>query len=83
MPQVVVSSKGQVVLPRAIRERLGIDRGTVLEVEVCDDKVTLAPTKPGKRGWKAWKGVLKGKTALQDHLREHRDEIAHPHPLLP
>ena len=32
--QTTVTSKGQLTLPRAVRHALGIDAGTVLEVEV-------------------------------------------------
>lgn len=28
-----------------------------------------------KREWYEWRGILEGTTALQDHEREHREEI--------
>lgn len=41
-----VTSKGQVTIPKAIRERLGIDEGTTVTFEVADDgTVTLSPEK--------------------------------------
>ncbi len=27
------------------------------------------------RAWRAWRGVLSGSTALQDHVRERREEV--------
>lgn len=77
--QISVSSKGQVVLPRVVRERLAIDRGTVLDVELCEDGVKLRRGDRGKHTSRSWKGVLKGTSAVQDHLKEHRDEVEH-HP---
>lgn len=38
-----LSSKGQLVLPAAVRRRLGLARGESLTVEVHDDKVILRP----------------------------------------
>lgn len=46
MSSVVLSSKGQVVLPVEIRRRLGITAGTRLEVQEEADGVRLVVTKP-------------------------------------
>lgn len=50
MERVSVSSKGQVVIPKAIRQRLNLRPGTQLEVELVNDTLTLklAPTLPHK-----------------------------------
>lgn len=41
-----VTSKGQVTIPKSIRDRLGIDEGTTITFEVADDgTVTLSPEK--------------------------------------
>lgn len=40
-----VSTKGQVVLPRAIRDQPGFGPGAELDVKVVDGVVTLAPVK--------------------------------------
>jgi AbrB family looped-hinge helix DNA binding protein len=52
-PTTTVSTKGQVILPKAIRDRLKWGEGTKLVVEETDAGVLLkeepvfAPTKPG------------------------------------
>jgi len=74
MAQVVVSSKGQVVLPKSVREKLSLDKGTVLEVEVDGDRVLLRRVRRRKSGWRGWRGILKGTNALADHLNEHAEE---------
>jgi predicted DNA-binding antitoxin AbrB/MazE fold protein len=38
-------------------------------------KMSDEPKKAKKREWYEWRGILKGTTALQDHEREHREEI--------
>lgn len=41
-----VTSKGQITIPKAIRDRLGIEEGTTVAFEVHDDgTLTLSPRK--------------------------------------
>lgn len=41
-----VTSKGQVTIPKEIRDRLGIDPGQELEFSVEDDAITVRPKQP-------------------------------------
>jgi len=41
--KTVVSTKGQVVIPKEVRERLGLVPGTVLRVRVDGKRVVLEP----------------------------------------
>ena len=74
-----VSERGQVVIPKAIRDRLGIKRGQVLEVAESDGAVVMRPkaSRPAKRPrrWQDWRGVLEGTGALQDLMEEHEREL--------
>ncbi len=58
-----MSTKGQVVLPKDVRETLGISSGTQLEVEVRDGVVLLRPirntTVEDLLGLLAWPGEAK------------------------
>lgn len=38
---VRVGKRGVIVIPKPIREKLGIREGSVLEIEVVDDKIIL------------------------------------------
>ncbi|MBW1980130.1 MAG: AbrB/MazE/SpoVT family DNA-binding domain-containing protein [Deltaproteobacteria bacterium] len=76
MPEAVLSSKGQVVLPREIRETLGLREGDRLRVEIEDDHITIRPIRSSNvQDWRRWRGVLAGTTALADHLAEHSEEV--------
>ena len=56
METVTVSPKFQVVIPRAVRESLGIKPGQKVHVIVYDNRIELVPVKPAKK----MRGFLKG-----------------------
>ena len=79
MPTTTVSSKGQVVIPRALREKYRLTSGTRLQVAESEEGLVLAPIKqaPSSRrqaGWRALRGSAKGTAALNEHLAEHSRE---------
>ena len=53
---VTVSPKFQVVIPRAVREALGIKPGQKVQVVQYDNRVELIPVKPTKQT----RGFVKG-----------------------
>jgi antitoxin PrlF len=66
-----VSTKGQVTIPKAVRDRAGITAGSEVEFDVDGDVVTLrrvAPRKrPGKsRGEKIVEALRGSRTANRD-----------------
>jgi AbrB family looped-hinge helix DNA binding protein len=56
MSTVTISPKFQVVIPKEIRERLGLTPGQKIQTIVFDDRIELIPLKPIKK----MKGSLKG-----------------------
>ena len=56
MVTVTVSPKFQVVIPRAIREKLGIEVGHKVQAIALGDRVELIPV----RSLKSMRGFLKG-----------------------
>jgi AbrB family looped-hinge helix DNA binding protein len=71
-----VGPKGQVVIPKAIRDRLGIGPGDDVEIERVDGEVRIHPAQPQPR----LRGLLKRDPP--DRLTagleaDHRWEIAH------
>jgi AbrB family looped-hinge helix DNA binding protein len=53
---VTISPKFQVVIPKAIRERLGLSPGQKLQAVVYGDRIELVPLESAKR----LRGFLKG-----------------------
>ena len=69
--RTVLSAKGQVVIPEAIRERLGLQRGDRFEVEVAEDAVILKPLP--RNPLLALRGAFRGPDSLTEALlEEHR-----------
>lgn len=75
MPRISMSRKGQLVIPISIRREVGLQLGGRVEVQLDQGRIVLVPASDAKWDWLNLRGVLKGTTALQDHLREHRAEL--------
>ncbi|MGB9920616.1 MAG: AbrB/MazE/SpoVT family DNA-binding domain-containing protein [Moorellales bacterium] len=58
---VKVSSKGQIVLPVAVRERAGIEKGDALAAYVVGGKVVLEPL---KREVESWPEILRDTSGI-------------------
>lgn len=56
METVTVSSKFQVVIPKQIREKLGLSSGQKIRVILCGDRIELIPV----RSIKDMRGFLQG-----------------------
>lgn len=77
MPVVTLSTKGQIALPRDIRQAMGLQKGDTLNVTLEGDRLMLTPLQlPKKQDWRRWRGCLTGTRALQQHLAEHADEVS-------
>ncbi|MGC9182244.1 AbrB/MazE/SpoVT family DNA-binding domain-containing protein [Thermogladius sp.] len=53
---VRVHKKGIIVLPKSVREVLGIEEGTLLLLEVEGDRIVLKPLDLWERVWKCCPG---------------------------
>ena len=74
-----LTTKGQITLPKEIRDRLGLDAGSILDFQVLpDNTITARPVKPDAR---SIRGLLKSPHAgpltvaqmdegIAQHLRE-------------
>jgi len=70
MTTVKVSSKGQIVLPKSIREKFGIKEGDELEVLDFGDEIVIVPLKKGLK----LRGLVKFEKPVKEILREVRAE---------
>ena len=71
---VRLSSKGQVVIPIAVRRALRLSPGTELNLEVADKKIVLAPADTASP-IDALYGRFTGHDLLHDLEQEHKEEI--------
>jgi AbrB family looped-hinge helix DNA binding protein len=68
-----VSSKGQIVIPAALRDKLGIKAGTRVAIQQEDNHLVLQPIT--NEFIRSLRGCLKGKDSLVEARdREHRIE---------
>ncbi|MEE9192309.1 MAG: AbrB/MazE/SpoVT family DNA-binding domain-containing protein [Candidatus Aerophobetes bacterium] len=67
--QVLISPKYQIVIPKAIRNKLKLTKGERMHIRVKGDTVILVPDKPIQ----SFRGVLKG-TRLDD-IREEGERL--------
>ena len=68
MDTVVVSTKYQVVIPRAIRASLDIKPGTRFQVLRCDNRIELVPVKPMRK----MRGFLRG---MDTAIEREKDRV--------
>ena len=68
MDTVTVSPKYQVVIPLAVRERINIRAGELLQVISFDDRIELIPVRP----MRSMRGFLKGLDARFERDAEDR-----------
>jgi AbrB family looped-hinge helix DNA binding protein len=75
MEQVTVSSKGQVAIPRAIRDALDLAAGTKLTLEVRGQDIVLSKQPAWKKleGAAAGRGLMKTFAAVKREERERED----------
>ena len=66
--ETVVSSKGQVVIPSALRRKYDIKKGTKVEVTDRDGRIVLEPVNRGTI--RRLRGILKGTRALEDLIAD-------------
>jgi AbrB family looped-hinge helix DNA binding protein len=65
---VTISPKFQVVIPRAVREQLGLEPGQKVHAIAYDNRVELIPVQPLRR----MRGFLKG---IDTTVKRDRDRI--------
>jgi AbrB family looped-hinge helix DNA binding protein len=57
METLTISPKFQVVIPKAIRERLGLSPGQKVQAVLYGDRIELIPLQPAKRLRRFLKGI--------------------------
>jgi len=71
--KTVVSEKGQITIPKSVRERLGIRAGTILDVEAVGGKIVAAKSNPVDplSKWRG-RGRIPGGIGVNEYLKRVR-----------
>jgi len=74
--RTTLSEKGQIVIPKEIREKLKLEKGNVFKIELKGNLIILRPT--GKmmkvKNWKELRGLLKGRYSTREFLEERQKD---------
>ncbi len=70
-----LSSKGQLVLPKSIRQELRLEHGDQFRAKVVDGKIVLEPVTKKENVIRNLYGKYAGYDFLKDLEEEHRKEI--------
>jgi len=80
MAKATVSSKGQIAIPKAVRERLNLTAGTEVVLDVQGETLILKRLVREFPDWRTMRGMARGGESLTQALvDEHAAELAHDH----
>jgi len=78
MTKATISSKGQIAIPKAIRDRLKLEPGTQVVIDVQGEQVVMTRLIAGLHDWRAMRGMFREAGNILDDLsRERAAELAH------
>ena len=78
MTKATISSKGQIAIPKAVRERLNLQAGTQVSIDVQGEALVMKRLVPNDPDWRTMRGMAKGRESLTKALMEDRAaELAH------
>lgn len=71
--KTLVSERGQIVIPKKIREALNVQKGDEFDVELVDGSIVLKTVKRFKaRTWRDYAGL--GEGLVDSHIKEKKAE---------
>jgi AbrB family looped-hinge helix DNA binding protein len=77
MIKATLSSKGQIAIPKAVRERLNLKAGMELSIDVQGEAMVLKRLVRKFPDWHTMRGMVGGADSLTQALEaEHREELA-------
>lgn len=72
MTKATISAKGQISIPKTIRDRLNLKPGTQLALDVQGNQVVMRRLVPGFPDWRTMRGMFRGGADLQEELAKER-----------
>jgi AbrB family looped-hinge helix DNA binding protein len=78
MIKATISSKGQIAIPKAVRERLNLKTGTEISIDVQGEALVMKRLVRDFPDWRTMQGMVRGGESLTQSLEaDHRAELAH------
>ena len=76
MTKATISSRGQIAIPKAVRERLHLKAGTEVLIDVQGDALVMK--RLNNPDWRTMEGMARGGESLTEALMEERAaEVRH------
>jgi len=76
MIKATISSKGQIAIPKSVRERLDLKPGTQVEIELKGESLVMRKLVSGFPEWRTMQGMVGAGPSLTQALEEeHRAEM--------
>jgi AbrB family looped-hinge helix DNA binding protein len=80
MTKATISSKGQIAIPKRVRDRLNLRAGTQMSIDVQGEALIMKRMVSGFPDWRTMEGMARGGESLTKALMEERTaEQAHDH----
>ena len=76
MNKAIISSKGQIAIPKALRERLSLTAGTEVSIDVQGEVLVLKRFVRNYPDWRTMRGMFRGADLLKDLTDDRAAEIA-------
>lgn len=77
MTKATISSKGEIAIPKAVRERLNLKAGTEVSIDVQGESLVMRRPVRNHPNWRTMQGMVRGGESLTQSLEaEHRAEMA-------
>ena len=78
MTKATISSKGQIAIPKAVRERLNLKAGTEVMIDVQGETLVMKRMVRNYPDWHTMRGMAGGGESLTEALtKERAAEVAH------
>ena len=72
MTSATISSKGQIAIPKAVRDRLNLKAGTEVVIDVQGEALVMRRLVREFPDWRTMRGMSKGEGSLTKALEEER-----------
>ena len=76
MTKATISSKGQIAIPKLVRERLNLKAGTEVVIHVQGEALVMKRLVRDFPDWRTMRGMFRGTNLLLDLAKEHASELA-------